>query len=61
MQNYDKTDPLVFTINESNVPELNCFSYLLLYGGQLVARHMGFTVLNFSSPVRRRVAQTGQG
>jgi hypothetical protein len=44
-----------------NVPELNCFAYLLLCGGQLVAHpFFGFDFC-LSSPVRRRVAQAGQG
>jgi hypothetical protein len=31
-------------LNIANVPESNCFAYLLLYGGQLVAHH---TILRF--------------
>jgi hypothetical protein len=40
----------------SNVPESSCFDY----GGQLVAHH-SVLIFVFPSPVRRRVAQAGQG
>jgi hypothetical protein len=33
----------------ASVPESNCFTYLLQYGGQLVANHMGLS-FRFSFP-----------
>ena len=44
------------------MPESNCFGYLTQYAGQLVAHPIfRFSVFCFSSPVRRRVAEAGQG
>jgi hypothetical protein len=36
------------TAKKPNVPESNCFAYLLLYAGQLVAQHTGLRFWNFA-------------
>ena len=60
---HDRPEPFYRVGVNSNVPESNCFAYLLLYAGQLVAQHMGlrFLEFRFSSPVRRLDQPQGSG
>ena len=46
---------------DPNVPELNCFAYVLQHGGQFVAHSIFGFEFCFTSPVCRRVAEAGQG